>query len=311
MHVEQTTSMSPEWPSGTAKIQMSRHDVTTLPIERPLRLNPGENVILPCENHPFVLSESGIATLELHLRSKLGQAGMDILDYRIKDGIFEVGLVNKSGGQVALHAGESLAIGNPFRLSHGIPIQGDTLGQIVRRANQSSRCKSAPFEEALFAHASLPHDRDSGHSSGLDLDSVALPVTMRFRRNLNTGIIDLQNIPSGTDREHIHRALGLELMETGIHDLCDPSDSAYGNGLVISGSPSIRLPANVALRIQKGVVFDDELGANFDVLHCESTLLKPSDPHNGKRYDHPIIFETEDLCPDFVFCYAYPFEVVD
>lgn len=285
--------LTPEMLAGSASVQISRHDIYSEFIPSDVVVRPDELIELPCQEHPFA-QELGSA-LDIHVRSKLGQAGVDLEHHEFRDGKLYVTLSNKSGGDVSLHPGARLAIGNPFTLSDGQPITGNTLKAVLSLTNRRTRHRVDPFHEP-----SLAGPRDFNN---LNHDSIALPVTQYYRRRPAESPVPIQDIPSGTDRERIHAALLIEQIGPETAKQEEP------HGLAISSSPQIRLPGGIVLAIQEGSIIDE---SGFQtVRHGRSLLLKPTCANNGNRYDHPIIFETESKHPDYVFCYAYPYEVVD
>lgn len=141
-----------------------------------------------------------------------------------------------------------------------------------------------------------------GTIKGVENDVIAIPVETWHPQVEMPGDINATDLPSGQNRERLHRLLGVH--QEGVK--VGANVSHIETPVKLGATAQLVLPSQTALKIISG--FNVNTGGLVD--HLDSDLLLSDNLSNGKRVTHSVITETEGEIPTHILCQAYRCKVM-
>ena len=265
----------------------SRSDIITVPLPEQ-EFNPGDQLTFQFNPHPFISRYGG--GVHISLRSSLAQPGIDIESLSV-DGKNILTLINRGHTHFRIPAGTELPVGGPYH--PGTPLEEQALVNMTNAI-------------ALLDDSAVKPRVITKQESGLSHDMIYLPVVAQYHHETGDERrpIDITTLPRGTQRRDLHTAIRVFPSSLPIGVSLAPRVDAP---IKLTASPKLRLPRNLALVIEGGVILGPDGTIVRHVTHINSPLLKPVNLA-GEPYTHSKIFETLQEVPDGVLCRAYRFE---
>lgn len=214
-----------------------------------------------------------LSGLQISLRSTYAQVGFDIIFFDPETGV--VRLQNNGSLTFVIEAGEQINLGTLFATADR-PLQGSDLAHYLRGVVTDGR----PVEIA------------TADMTGLEHDCLAMPIAGRVpQRYIPRETLRLSGLPSGVDRERLHRlaGMGADLLDSDGSN--DKLAAEHDRTVVLSHTARIMLPDQSACVILYGL---DEHGNRVD--HVNSRLLSDMSGERRKYY-HNLIVETYVTVP--------------
>ncbi len=310
-----------------ATLFFGHDDLIADPVKNPVILPPNATYTFSTTldaywSNAFSAIQNGQGYGGIHLRSGLAQSQADIswwFPEPENTSLISVKLQNLSPHTATLEEGVRFKIGQPYFFR--TPMQGQQLENFVNEIGYLSD-KNASKPRVLRKPEKEKYALNSGIKLPIsnEFDALEIPLVVALDNNQLHGNIELDNLPSGPDREALHKVLrinneGFELKST-------PQTTRYAPKIQLTGTPIFKMPNSTALVVEYGIKNIPGIPPFF-VEHSSSRVHNPvavtSGTANteGQLYRHRFVIETYnqdryyDHYPSEVVCKAFKVQIVD